>query len=62
MKTLLDIGDSNGTFWRCVGEPTEAPGQSCAKIPTFQLAAAIGLVICLIILIAVILSPRRRRT
>jgi hypothetical protein len=61
MKTFLDIGYSSGIFWRCVGDPAETPGQSCTRIPTFQIAAAIGL-LCLVILIAVILSRRRRRT
>jgi hypothetical protein len=62
MKTFLDIGNSNGTVWRCAGNPTDPAGQSCTKIPTFQLAAAIGLVICLLVLTAVILSRRRWRT
>jgi hypothetical protein len=60
MKTFLDIGYSNGTFWHCVGDPTEAPGQSCTKIPTFEVVAAIGLVVCLAVLIATILSRRRK--
>jgi hypothetical protein len=50
MKTFLHIGYGNGIFWRCVGDPTEAPGQSCTRIPTFQLAAAIGL-FCVVILV-----------
>jgi len=60
MKTFLDIGYSNGIFWRFVGNPTDAPGQSCTRIPTFEVAG-FGLVICLVVLIAVILTRRRRR-
>jgi hypothetical protein len=59
MKTFLDIGYSNGIFWRCVGNPTDAPGQACTKVPTFEVVG-LGLVICLVILIAVILTRRRR--
>jgi hypothetical protein len=38
MKTFLNFGYSNGIFWRCVGNPTDAPGQSCTKILTFEVA------------------------
>jgi hypothetical protein len=60
MKTFLDIGYSNGIFWHCVGDPTAAPGQSCTKIPAFEADAAIGLVVCLAILIVTFLSRRRK--
>jgi hypothetical protein len=60
MKTFLTIGYSSGIFWHCLGDPTDAPGQSCTKIPTLEVAAAIGLVLCLAILIALILSRLRK--
>ena len=60
MKTILDIGYGGGIFWRCIGDPAKEPGQSCTKIPPFQLAAAFGLASCLIVLVAFIVSRRRR--
>jgi hypothetical protein len=59
MKTFFDIAYSSGVFWRCVGDPTEAPGQSCAKIPSLDVAAAVGLVVCLALLTAILLRRRR---
>jgi hypothetical protein len=50
MKTFLTIGYSASGLWRCAGDPTVAPGQSCVKIPPYEFALLVCAALCAIVL------------
>jgi len=61
MKTFLNIAYSSGGFWHCIGSPVESAGQSCRKVPFFEVAIAVGTSACLIVVIIVVARRWRNR-